>query len=79
MLTKEKIKSLRSQIEWIMGQVHVGESDEFVTAEANRRLDIAAENGTLYTAKEREKIVALFIEAHRKNQGFYSYVMGGLR
>ncbi len=77
MLTKEKIKSLRSQIEWIMGKVHVAESDEFVTAEAVRRIEIAAVNGTNYTAKEREQIIALFIEAHRKNQDFYNHVMRG--
>ena len=78
-MTKEQKKSLEASIEWIMGRIHVGESDEFVTAEAVRRLELAEQNGKIYTAKERDEIIQMFLVAHRKNQGTYSYVMGGLR
>jgi len=79
MLTKEELESVRVSAEWLMGRIHVGTPDEEIVADANRRMDLAAEKGLVYSEGAREQIIEIFLEAHRANQQLYTHVMGGRR
>lgn len=62
----------KSQIAWIMGNVHVGVPDEEVIADWNRRCAKAGLTPALSRA-----VVKHALSVHHKNIGLYNDVMGG--
>lgn len=62
----------KSQIAWIMGNVHVGVPDEEVAADWMRR---CAKAGA--TAAQTRAIVKHALAVHHKNLGLYGAVMSG--
>lgn len=62
----------KKQIEWIMGNVHVGTSDAEVTADWQKRCARAKVTPALAKA-----IIAYALKVHHKNQDLYRDVMSG--
>jgi len=60
----------RSQIEMIVGNMHVGASDEEVAAEIEKRSEGWPQGA-------RSLALKYAIKCHRRNRGLYSDVMGG--
>jgi hypothetical protein len=69
---KSDWNGLKSQIDWLMGRVHVGTPDEEVRANIEKRCKKAG-----FDAKLTRRCSDYAIKAHRKNQQMYSDVMSG--
>lgn len=65
-----------SAIEWIVGRLHVGASDDTVRAELRKRIDHPAAGAGWSPARIREA-EAYAVWVHHRNKQLYSAVMGG--
>ena len=78
-LTAAELSAAKGQIQWLVGNMHVGTTDEDVESNIRQRLAKARISGEPLRAGDVNKIVAHALKVHHDNQKLYSQVMWGRR